>query len=91
MAKSAGLTNEDLNQLLADLGFERDVLIAGKFKRVWKHLDAGTIIVLPDNRTQESPLRVDLIAVRNQLHFNGHMAFEEFDEFVRRMGQTVSQ
>lgn len=90
MDNNGPITNKDVGRLLVELGFTRRDEIPEKFKTVWKHQAAGTTIVLPANRTQESPLEVDLIAVRNQLHYNGHLNRDEFDAFVKT-GKPVVQ
>ena len=77
------LTNKDLNTLLARLGFERSDETTEKHRRVWRHREAGTTILLPANRTLDPPLQVDLVSVRTHLAYNGHLEADAFDEFVR--------
>lgn len=83
MPKANGrLTNKGLNDLLVHLGFESGEQTA-KLRRVWRHPEAGTIILLPSNRTQKRPLQVDLVSVRTHLDYNCHLDAAAFDEFVR--------
>lgn len=74
-------TNKDLNSLLANLGFQQGEKTQ-KLRRVWRHSEAGTIILLPSNRTLEPASQVDLVSVRTHLDRDGHMEASEFDEFV---------
>jgi hypothetical protein len=83
MAQANGrLKNKDLNTLLVRLGFKAGETTQ-RFRRVWRHPEAGTIILLPANRTLDPPLEVDLVSVRTHLDYNGHLDADAFDEFVR--------
>jgi|GEM_PF-1593141 len=77
-------TNNDLNTLLTHLGFDPgETTGKRKHRRVWEHPAAGTIILLPANRTHDPALLVDLVSMRAHLDYNGHLDGDAFDEFVR--------
>lgn len=83
------LTNKDLSTLLLELGFQCGAETE-KLRRVWRHPDAGTTILLPSNKSLEPPLEVDLISMRTHLDYNGHMGAPEFDEFVEKKRHPVA-
>jgi hypothetical protein len=77
-------TNGALNNLLTHLGFEPgETTGKRKTRRVWEHPEAGTIILLPANRTHDPALLVDLVSLRAHLDDNGHLDGDAFDEFAR--------
>lgn len=78
---AARITNKQLNQLLVDLGFERGEATT-RHKRFWHHAEAGTTVVLPDNKALEAAAQIDVMALREHLHFRGHMTRDEFDGFL---------
>ncbi len=75
------LTNKKLNQLLLDLGFEQGE-IAEKNHRVWRHPASGCILLLPGNKTLETPRPADLVGIKAQLDLHGHLDKEAFEFFV---------
>jgi len=75
------LTNELLNQLLLQLGFEAGD-VTEKHHRVWRHPSSGCTLLLPANKAQESPRPAILLAVQAQLDQQGHLKPEAFQFFA---------
>jgi hypothetical protein len=76
------ITNKHLSQLLVNLGFERGE-VTEKHRVVWRHARAGTVVLLPANKLQETPLPADIVSLRTHLHHQGHLAESEFDQWMR--------
>ena len=76
------ITNQSLNELLTQLGFQKSEGTV-KYHRAWRHPEIGTMLLLPSNKTNEPPLSADLLSVRTHLDANGHLDNAAFDEFVK--------
>ena len=77
----ADLTNNSLKQLLVDLGFELGDVTA-KNQRVFRHPESGCVLLLPDNKLAKPPRPADLVGIRGDLAYRGHLDEEAFDRFV---------
>jgi len=75
------LTNQELRQLLLDLGFERETVVKNH-SRVFKHPESKCIIVVPDNRNDDAARLADLLGVKDQLAQHGHLEESIFDRFL---------
>lgn len=75
------LTNNLLRKLLVELGFEQGDVTA-KNHRVFRHPDSGCTLFLPENRLSERPRPADLVGIRADLAYQGHLDEETFDRFV---------
>ena len=82
------IPSRDLQSLLISLGFQKGKT-AEEFHRIWRHPEAGTIILLPANKEDQRPLEVDLDSVRTHLYYNGHIEANEFDDFVKTGKLTI--
>jgi hypothetical protein len=70
-----------LGQLLTDLGFERGEVTAKRL-RVFRHPESGCKLFLPDNKSAEAPRPADLVGIKGQLAYQGHLDEQAFDHFV---------
>jgi hypothetical protein len=75
------LTNHLLRQLLVELGFEQGAVTA-KNHRVFRHPESGCVLFLPENRLSERPRPADVVGIRADLAYRGHLDEETFDRFV---------
>ena len=75
------LTYKLLNQLLANLGFQRGD-VTERNHRVWRHPVSGCTLVLPDNKSLETPRPADLVGIQAQLDQQGHMDEDAFHRFA---------
>jgi hypothetical protein len=75
------LTNKKLGQLLSELGFQPGEPIR-RNRRPWRHSDSGSELYLPVNKLDEAPLPADIVGIRAQLSFQGHLDEEAFDYFA---------
>jgi len=75
------LTNQELRQLLLDLGFEQETLVKNH-NRVFRHPESKCVIVVPDNRNDESARLADVLGVKDQLAQQGHLEEFIFDRFL---------
>lgn len=75
------LTNESLTALLKTLGFEPCDLAKNNYRH-WRHPGSGCDLLLPANKTHESPRPADLVGIRAQLDLQGHLDEDAFDVFV---------
>jgi hypothetical protein len=72
-----------LEQLLTDLGFEQGDVTA-KMYRVFRHPQSGCKLLLPENKSFEAPRPADLLGIRSQLVYQGHLDEGAFDRFARK-------
>lgn len=75
------LTNQELRQLLLELGFERETMVKNH-SRVFRHPESKCIIVVPDNRNDEAARLADILGVKDQLAQHGHLTESIFDRFL---------
>ncbi|MBL7041929.1 MAG: hypothetical protein ISR77_25070 [Pirellulaceae bacterium] len=75
------VTNEKLRQLLLDLGFTREQLVKNN-NRAFRHPVSRCVIVLPDNRDEDTARAADIAAVRDHLAHQGHLEEAIFDRFM---------
>ncbi len=75
------VTNKRLRQLLLDLGFAKGELVKNNH-RVFQHPDSRCVIVVPDNRDEDTARAADVAAVRDHLAHQGHLEEAIFDSFV---------
>ena len=75
------LTNQELRQLLLDLGFERETIVKNH-SRVFRHPESKCVIVVPDNRNDEAARLADVLGVKDQLAQYGHLEETTFDQFL---------
>lgn len=75
------LTNETLSQLLAHLGFEPGEVAKTSYRQ-WRHPVSGCTLVLPANKIGEAPRPADVVGIKAQLSFQGHLDEKAFDLFV---------
>jgi hypothetical protein len=78
----ANLTNNLLKQLLIELGFEPGAVTAKKH-RVFRHPESGCTLFLPENKQSEPPRPADLVGIRADLAYQGHLDEESFDHFAQ--------
>ena len=78
---SEKLTNQELRQLLLDLGFERESMVKNH-SRVFRHPESKCIIVVPDNRNDDAARLADVLGVKDQLAQYGHLDETVFDQFL---------
>ncbi len=78
---NSNLTNQDLRQLLLDLGFDRKT-ITKNHSRVFRHPESNCVIVLPDNRNDEAARLADVLGVKDQLAQHGHLDGVTFDQYL---------
>ncbi len=75
------MTNRLLNQLLSELGFQQGNV--GKSNhRTWRHPESGCVFFLPGNKIEEAPRSADVVGVRAQLAWHGHLDEDAFDYFA---------
>jgi len=75
------LTNQLLNQLLSDLGFQPGE-VSKKNHRAWRHPESGCVLFLPVNKLAEVPRPADIVGIRDQLALHGHLDEDVFDVFA---------
>jgi hypothetical protein len=75
------LTNQKLVELLTNLEFEPGDLVKNNYRR-WRHSDTGCELLLPANKTHESPRPADLVGIKAQLDLRGHLDEDAFNLFV---------
>ena len=75
------LTNQLLNQLLSDLGFQPGE-VNKKNHRTWRHPESGCVLILRANKADEAPWPATIVGVRNQLALHGHLDEDLFDVFA---------
>ena len=75
------LTNQELRQLLLDLGFERETTVKNH-SRVFRHPKSKCIVVVPDNRNDDEARLADVLGVKDQLAQQGHLEEAVFDRFL---------
>lgn len=75
------VTNERLRELLLDLGFAKGQLVKNNH-RVFRHPVSRCVIVLPDNRDEDTARAADIAAVRDHLAHRGHLEEVIFDRFI---------
>ncbi len=75
------LTNQLLNQLLSDLGFQPGE-VSKRNHRTWRHPESGCVLFLPANKIEESPRPLDIVGIRAQLALQGHLDEDVFDVFA---------
>ena len=73
------LTNQELRQLLLDLGFERETMVKNQ-NRVFRHPASKCIVVVPDNRNADAARLADILGVKDQLAQHGHLEEATFDQ-----------
>ena len=78
---AAKVTNEELRQLLLDLGFAKVQRVANN-QRVFRHPESQCVIVLPDNRDKDTARSADVVGVRDHLSHQGHLPEAAFDYYV---------
>lgn len=73
-------TNRLLRQLLTQLGFQqRD--ITAKNLRVFRHPGSNCILLLPENKSLEAARPADVVGIKGQLDYRGHLDEKAFDRF----------
>jgi len=75
------VTNEKLRQLLLDLGFTRGQLVKNNH-RVFRHPVSRCVIVLPDNRDEDTARAADVAAAKDHLAHQGHLEEVIFNRFM---------
>lgn len=75
------LTNQELRQLLLDLGFERETMVKNQ-NRVFRHPTSKCIVIVPDNRNDDAARLADILGVKDQLAQHGHLEEATFDQFL---------
>jgi hypothetical protein len=75
------LTYESLSLLLSDLGFNPGETTKHN-QRVWQHPKSGCTLVLPSNKVNESPRQADVLSIKAQLDFQGHLDADAFEAFI---------
>lgn len=75
------LTNQELRQLLLDLGFERETMVKNQ-SRVFRHPASKCVVVVPDNRNEDAARLADILGVKDQLAQHGHLEEATFDRFL---------
>jgi hypothetical protein len=85
----AQLTNSLLGELLTMLGFQPGS-VTQKNNLVWEHPESGCTLILPRNKTDETPRPGDVLGVCIQLDIHGHLDEQSFDRFVAKGKLTTS-
>lgn len=75
------LTNQELRQLLLDLGFVRETMVTNH-SRVFRHPESKCVIVVPDNRNDDAARLADVLGVKDQLAQHGHLKEAVFDQYL---------
>lgn len=75
------LTNAHLIELLEKLDFKSGDFVNDNYRR-WHHPESGCELLLPTNKTNESPRPADLVGIKAQLDLQGHLGEDAFDSFV---------
>jgi hypothetical protein len=83
------LTNQALRELLVNLGFEPGDL-AENNHRIFRHSASGAVLLVPDNKSSETPRPADLVGIRTHLAYQGHLDERAFDHFVELATLPVS-
>jgi hypothetical protein len=78
------VTNQQLADLLRELGFEHVAIIEKRQKAVWRHPAAGTELLLPANKATEPARLADILSVRTRLDYAGHLGADAFDDFAEK-------
>ena len=78
---ATNLTNQGLRQLLLELGFKKESLVKNNH-RAFRHPQSQCVIVLPDNRDDDTARQADLLGVKDQLVQQGHLDETVFDHFL---------
>lgn len=86
------LTNAHLGELLTALGFESGDLVKNNH-RSWRHPDSGCTLLLPVNKTHDAPRPADLVGLKAQLDYQGHLDARTFELFVTegRLPSTIAE
>ena len=75
------LTNQELRQLLLDLGFVRETMVKNH-SRVFRHPESKCVIVVPANRNDDAARIADVLGVKDQLAQHGHLEEAVFDQYL---------
>lgn len=78
---SQTVTNQQLRQLLSDLGFENQDSVEPKCL-VFEHPESHARLLLPANRDNQAARSADVLSLRTHLQYRGHLTEEAFDNFV---------
>ncbi|MBI1310084.1 hypothetical protein GC176_02165 [bacterium] len=78
---SQPVTNQQLRQLLSDLGFEQQDSVEPKCL-VFEHPESHARLLLPTNRDNQAAKSADILSLRTHLLYRGHLSEEAFDSFV---------
>ena len=76
------VTNRQLRQLLTDLGFESRRSVEPKCV-VLEHPASKARLLLPSNKDEDEARLADVLSIRTHLVYRGHLAEEQFEEFVQ--------
>ena len=75
------LTNQLLNQLLSDLGFQPGDVKKRNHRR-WRHPESGCTLFLRVNKLAKAPRLADIVGLRAQLALHGHLDEVVFNVFA---------
>jgi len=78
---SQTVTNQQLRQLLSDLGFEKHDSVETKCL-VFEHPESRARLLLSANRDDQAARSADVLSLRTHLLYRGHLTEEAFDNFV---------
>jgi len=78
---SQTITNQQLRQLLSNLGFEKQDSVEPKCL-VFEHPESHARLLLPSNRDDQAARSADVLSLRTHLLHRGHLTEEAFDSFV---------
>ena len=79
---SRHVTNQQLRDLLAQLGFQSRDSVEPKCL-VFEHPESQARLLLPSNRDSENARSADILSMRTHLIHRGHFTEDAFEDFVQ--------
>ena len=79
---SRHVTNQQLRDLLAQLGFQPRDSVEPKCL-VFEHPESHARLLLPSNRDNEDARSADILSMRTHLIHRGHLTEDAFEDFVK--------
>ena len=77
------VTNGQLRDLLADLGFKSRPSVEPKCL-VLEHPASRARLLLPSNKDDEEARFADITSIRTHLLYSGHLDEDDFEQFLAR-------
>lgn len=76
-------TNNQLRQLLWDLGFQARKSVEPRCL-VFEHAESKTRVLMPSNKDEEPAREADIISIRTHLMYRGLLDQVAFENFLRQ-------